>query len=554
MKTVTPRIPQKKSASPKEAPPQRKNARPLFFRALIATAFVLVLLIPSYIAISDYLINKNNPANSKDTHYTAARMEGPSGKTQVFTPDADGTGGLFDILNPLIESGERVSAIPPDFVKSYSLTLTSDSGTENYLFYCDVSVCDLYFEDTSGNCYRAGAKDAALFLNSTYAYELYPQSAPPVLTTAATDEIIPSEITWHYRSQNSEYTDRIDLEATDEVRVYPIANDIGFTFSLQPSTYTIRVVQNGKTHTYQNQGSFSLPQLNEHDVLDVEITATYERSVISPYYGEIVYRFQMNVVEAAKFTVINRNFTAGGYFLLSCQNVKNAEKLVVNLSPFTGEPVIFRRDDVVFAAIPAGESGEKELSVSYGTIGEVFRLAVRSARTKSYTEKSADIRGDLAALTAGLPALIAEKTTESDNTITPVERFADYTALGAKRVYGYGDSLSIDDAEPIALPFELYSGIRIVTATACGTVRDAGEHPLLGKYVIVDNGCGLYTWYCGLSEIRVETGSILALGDTLGLAGKSGFGPADTNCVMVITTLGGTAISPESLRKFPYMY
>ena len=40
----------------------------------------------------------------------------------------------------------------------------------------------------------------------------------------------------------------------------------------------------------------------------------------------------------------------------------------------------------------------------------------------------------------------------------------------------------------------------------------------------------------------------------IGLAGKSGFGLAGTDCVMVITTLGKTAISPDILRKSPYMY
>ena len=77
---------------------------------------------------------------------------------------------------------------------------------------------------------------------------------------------------------------------------------------------------------------------------------------------------------------------------------------------------------------------------------------------------------------------------------------------------------------------------------------------MLGKYVILDHGCGLATWYCGLSEIRVAEGDIIAEGDVIGLAGKSGFGLAGTDCVMVITTLGKTAISPDVLRKSPYMY
>ena len=108
-------------------------------------------------------------------------------------------------------------------------------------------------------------------------------------------------------------------------------------------------------------------------------------------------------------------------------------------------------------------------------------------------------------------------------------------------------------AKKSVLPFELYRGIRDIGVTASGTVREIGTHALLGNYVILDHGCGLATWYCGLSEVRVAAGDILAAGDVIGLAGTGGFGLAGTDCVMVITTLGETAISPDILRKSPYM-
>lgn len=556
MKTVSAPAPAKK-AHPKEPPPQKMLSRPLILRGLIWLAVILALLIPSYIAISDYLIHKNNPANSKSTQYTSARLEGPTGSSTEYLPGEEGTDGaeLFAILSPLIENGERVSAIPPDFEKSYTLTLVADSGSEIYRFYCATDVCDLYFEDTSGNCYRAAVKDASLFLNSAFAYELYPQSAPPVLTTAATDEIIPSEIEWFYRNQNREYTRRTGIETAADTKVYPIANDIGFSFSLPPSNYTITVTQNSTTHTYENIGTISLPQLSERDVLDVEITAIYEQSIFNAYYGSVVYRFRMNVVEAAKFDMVNKDYVAGGYLLFVCENVKNAEKLMVNVFPSVGSPVIFRRNELVYVAIPAGSAGNKMISVTYGTISETLNLTIKAAKTANLSKKQSELRGDLNGLLNGLGALITEKTPDTtDNGITPNRRFADLREDGATRVFGYGDRLTVGGGDPTVLPFELYSGIRNIGAAASGTVRETGEHALLGKYVILDHGCGLATWYCGLSEIRVAEGDIIAEGDVIGLAGKSGFGLAGTDCVMVITTLGKTAISPDVLRKSPYMY
>lgn len=556
MKTVSTPKPAKK-AHPKEQPPQKALSRPLILRGLIWVAVVLALLIPSYIAISDYLIHKDNPANRKSTQYTAAILEGPSGNSAEYSPNEEGSGGaeLFSILSPLIENGEHVSAIPPDFEKSYTLTLVSDSGSEIYLFYCATDVCDLYFEDTSGNCYRSGVKDASLFLNSTFAYELYPQSAPPVLTTAATDEIIPSEIEWFYRTQSREYTKRTGIETAADTKVYPIANDIGFTFSLPPSNYTITVTQNGTTHTYENIGTISLPQLSERDVLDVEITAIYEQSIFNAYYGSVIYRFRMNVVEAAKFDMVNKDYVAGGYLLLVCENVKNAEKLMVNVFPSVGTPVIFRRNGLVYAAIPAGDAGNKMISVTYGTISETLNLTIKATKTSGHFKKESELRGDLNGILSELETLIAEKAAEStDNGITPTGRFIDPQGNGATRIFGYGDKLTVGSNDAVTLPFELYRGIRDIAVTASGTVREIGTHALLGNYVILDHGCGLSTWYCGLSEVRVAAGDILAAGDVIGLAGTGGFGLAGTDCVMVITTLGETAISPDILRKSPYMY
>lgn len=556
MKTVSTQAPTKKTHF-KEQAPQKKLSRPLILRGLIWFAVILALLIPSYIAVSDYLIHKNNPANSKSTQYTSARLEGPLGSSSVYLPGEDGTAGaeLFSILNPLIENGERVSAIPPDFEKSYTLTLTSDSGPEIYGFYCATDVCDLYFEDTSGNCYRAGVKDATLFLNSTFAYELYPQSAPPVLTTAATDEIIPTEIEWYYRTQSREYTKRTGIETAADTKVYPIANDIGFSFSLQPGKYTIIITQNGTLHTYENIGTISLPQLSEQDVLDVEITAVYEQNILSDYYGSVVYRFRMNVVEAAKFSMVNKDYTAGGYLLFACENVKNAEKLVLNISPAAGDPVIFRRNELVYVAIPTGDAGKKTLSVTYGTISETFDLTVKARKSNSIFKSESDLRGDLQGLITGLDALIAEKTANAaDNEITPNTPFSDLQNSGATLIAEFGDSLHVNGNDAVTLPFELYHGIRNISAVASGTVREIGEHALLGKYIILDHGCGLATWYCGLSEIRVSTGDIIATGDVIGLAGQTGVGLAGTDCVMVIATLGKTVISPAILRKSPFLY
>ena len=72
--------------------------------------------------------------------------------------------------------------------------------------------------------------------------------------------------------------------------------------------------------------------------------------------------------------------------------------------------------------------------------------------------------------------------------------------------------------------------------------------------MIVEHGCGVYSWYCGLSEVRVTKGQIVAVGDRLGIAGRLPFGPDDTDVVLLMVTVGKTAVDPAYLREFDFNF
>lgn len=553
MKTATPAeaLPVKNTA-PKKERGNRENKRSPFLRGLLIFGIVCLLLIPTYIAIFDYVIHRDSPASKRTTAYSLAVLDGPTGQTFTAYPVEDGKEtGLLEILGALIAGGERISTIPSDFRNIYQLTMTGDTGTETYRLYCNALSPSLYYADSNGNCFRAAPADAGAFLNGSYAFELYEQSTTPVLTTAATDEIIPTEIEWFYRTQDGTFSKRNAVETTQELRTYPIANDIGFTFSLSPDHYTITVTQNGVSTVYNDQGTFTTPQLTEDDRLDVTITALYSQSTGVEYYGTVTYRFQMNVVEAAQFTPNRTTMIEGGYLILSCKNVQNPQKLQVSTDPqLTGDPVIFRRGETVYAAIPVGEAGTKTLSVTYGTISDSFVLQI----TPNTGAKNIENPNWDETLLSALYAWIAEKGTDTpSDTITPSGLFGDHTASGAVRTVSFGDRLLLSDGSTCTLPFELYRGARTVTALSFGTVRETGTHPLFGKYIILDHGCGLYTWYCGLSELRTTPGAVVAAGEEIGVAGNTGIGFDGERNVLVFTTIGKTAISPEELRKSPYL-
>ena len=61
-----------------------------------------------------------------------------------------------------------------------------------------------------------------------------------------------------------------------------------------------------------------------------------------------------------------------------------------------------------------------------------------------------------------------------------------------------------------------------VLAPRAGVVTATGDYYFNGKTIIVDHGQGYVTMYCHLSEIGVEEGQTLSVGESLGLVGATG--------------------------------
>ncbi len=61
-----------------------------------------------------------------------------------------------------------------------------------------------------------------------------------------------------------------------------------------------------------------------------------------------------------------------------------------------------------------------------------------------------------------------------------------------------------------------------IAAAYYGTVCDISEDEVSGKYIILDHGNGLKTFYCHCSEILAEKGAVVRAGETIAFVGATG--------------------------------
>lgn len=86
-----------------------------------------------------------------------------------------------------------------------------------------------------------------------------------------------------------------------------------------------------------------------------------------------------------------------------------------------------------------------------------------------------------------------------------------------------------------------------VQSILSGTVSEVKNNPLFGSYVVITHDDDVKSYYYGLSEIKVEVGSSVAIGDVIGVSGTTEIDKEAGNHVFLKIKKNDRYYNPEKL-------
>lgn len=527
-----------------------------FKKVLLIMFGLIVLFVPTYIAIANYYSQK--PVDIVDS-ITTITIRDPEGRTHSVSSNSDDSNiiKMFDNIN---KSGTPISSLPDTLAGSEFLLVTySTNDSElSYKYYFTIDSNECYYSDFEGKNYKIAIQQAKEFLGSSFSIYLYKTATPPVLTTSEFNTISASDLKWFYLVSGGTYQQYNHTPQSNEVLTYDIGSNFDFIFSIEPSYANVQVY-NGQTLLYDDtikniNTALQDFQIKRHTTLEFIITATWEQTNECEYYGSATYSFSSLIKAPAEFKLGESVIEYGDVVVISGVNVDTPSEIEVTFEPALPngfEPEFFTDGALVHALIPfsydiynANIANDQQpvsyykITVSYGITKQTLDLNITKARhdfdrkPSSYSASAELIElyyseEDIAAY----EALYSEICSSTENLRYFSEEFIDYrnantiTSKGIVLELGFSREKILADGRHFihdGIDFEVSSGVD-VPAMNSGKIVYKGNCDVLGNFVVIDHGYGLKTWYAHLSEISVSVGDIVTKSQIIGKTGNTGF-------------------------------
>lgn len=511
--------------------------------------FLLVLLavlalIPTVVAIVNYKKMQTAPADERtavsitlsDTHGTKTTLE-----KKETGDEADKTINMF---LSMIDNATRLVALPDQLTgkSPYLVALSTTVKTTSYKFYFSVNPETNYFVSEDGAAYQLKENDAVSFLSSDYAASVYEGTAVPSLLLSSQYTVRPMAASWKYTNAAGAEKDSVPSGLVSQIiETYKIENGLTLDFSVNPDFLTVKVTDASTGEEYFNDLYSNIAHLAVRNTTNVavEVNARWHKTESTPCYGELTYKFITSLSAPASFllSTVGEKLEPGSFVGITATNVGDVSKIGFSSSPELDTAPVFVKDgDNAYAFLPIGidaAAGEYTLTFSYGGVAKELKMTVSpksfadswpNYSAATYNTYGTDtVRSQASSELAPYLATSAAKQYWSG-------AFTEGVPDGSILVSGFGrymyvqkDSVGTDLVyRHEGIDYYLYTGTE-VTAVNAGEVIYSGIVDYWGYIVIVEHGYGLKSWYCNLSSTSVKAGDKVEKGQTVGVAGSSGF-------------------------------
>ncbi|MCD8311496.1 MAG: M23 family metallopeptidase [Firmicutes bacterium] len=512
-------------------------------KKFILVIIVVIVFIPTFIAVGYYSYAKSEPTASADV--SSLEIRDLNGTVWTFT-SGDGTSEADEMIELFVNmrtNATAVSSLPEALSGTYFfyVTMTSFDVTSTYSYYFSTTPSDTYVVDSSGNAYKVAEEDAAEFLVTKYAVSLYSNTSVPTIEISGY-RVTADSATWNYAVYDGTFLalDTSSLTSASDGITYNVSGGLLINFSETPDYANVKVISSEETifdDIIDNISNLSLDGVSE---FSVEVSAEWYETSSRGYYGTAHYEFSGNLTEAAVFYLGQTTVENGKFVCIAGKNVDDVTRIGFSSEPSINyTPIFFEEGDYVYALIPISyelEDGEDHIytfTITYNGVSQEMNLNVTSyaygSSNSSITEAVENATYNEEALAEAEEILGALADTEIleehmfSGTFLEDVVGEDSTSLISP---GFGRYITVSATgttfRHTGVDYNVAEGTDVY-AVNDGVVVYSGYLTTTGYIVVVDHGWGLKSWYCHLSSCSVAVGDTVSKGDVVGLSGDTGF-------------------------------
>lgn len=503
---------------------------------LITAICIVLLFLPTYIAIGFYINAQNSPVS--DNVVNKMIITDIDGETFTFIRgSADTESEMISFFVKMNDNASPVDNLPEPLkdTDSYTVTYYSYNLETTYKYYFTANAGEAYLVNNNSEPFQIAEADAKTFISSKYAVCLYKEAAAPVMTLSGVNTILPQTMTWKYLLTDNVYSDAV-VPLTTVRDTFVLSGTLNVSFDIEPDYLFIRI-QNGEevifSDLYSNLNTVSF---NENASLTVGVNAQWDENEQRGSYGEAFYTFIVDVQAPAEFYLGVPQVEQGDFFAITGKNVKDPAAITVVSSPdinFT--PVFYRDGEYVVALVPI--SYDLEYSPSYKftiTSGDSVTELTLGVIKKEFKWRDYDISAEIIATTrtdslikayndAMEPYLTASEPVRywlPQTMFTIPTEGTDLVQCGIG-VYRTLTATGLTYRNP-GVDFLVTEGTNVLAAYD-GKIIYAGTQTMSGRLIVIEHGFGLKSVYWHMSSISVAEGDLVKAGDVIGVVGSTGF-------------------------------